>query len=76
MTARAAVWVAEYASASFDFVAVGETEEDARAAMARGARAHARTYGAPVRAWFDPDGVNVTCVPMGACARDGRVITS
>jgi hypothetical protein len=77
------VYVAEYESRSFSFLAVGASEAQARAAMLEGARQHTRQavavrsggeLDAAVRDWFSPDGVNVYAVPLGGCVRDGSLI--
>lgn len=74
MTSKRSVFVATLETRSFSFMALGRTENEARAAMAEGWDAHRQELDG-VDPWsvFE-DGVNVTELSPGLCARDGSVI--
>lgn len=78
------MFIATLDSESFSWLAAGRTEKEARAAMRAGFITHLRTYGyeadllddeeAQARWEEYADGVNVTELQPGQCARDYSVI--
>lgn len=78
------MWIAEYDSRNFSFIAVGESETHAKVALVEGLKQHAKQYGIEenwftylyesVEEWLDDGEVNVVELQMGQCARDGSVI--
>jgi len=67
------MWIAEYDSSHFSFVAVGEQRVRAIYALKRGLRKHGEEYGCDPH-WWDNDGINTYQIQMGECLRDGSVI--
>ena len=68
------LYLAEFNSVNFDFVAVGWTEQEARKLVLRAAKKHSKEYQVSLADWFSEDDVNVTVVREGHAYRDGREI--
>ncbi len=67
--------LAELSTRSFDFLAFGLTEDEAKAAMQEGWRKHAEQSGA-TDTWDDvEDSVNYHQLTPGQCLRDGNPLT-
>lgn len=74
-TKKRPVFVAELATRSFSFLAVGRSESEAREAMRQGWEMHRQELeGVDPFSVFE-DGVNVTELRPGECARDGSRIS-
>ena len=67
------VWVAQYESSRFQFMATGLTSYMAHCALIQGLRDHARQYELSDE-WFYLDDITVTCMIIGQTLRDREVI--
>lgn len=75
MTKKRPVFVATLETRHFSFMAVGRTEAEAREAMRQGWDMHREELeGVDPFSVFE-DGVNVTELRAGQCARDGSLIS-
>jgi len=67
------IWVAEYHSGHFDFTALGESSEEAKKALTKGLKEHARRRSIP-STWFEPEDFTVYLVPLGGCVIDASFL--
>lgn len=67
------VWVAQYESPRFQFMATGLTSYSAHCALVQGLRDHAKQYQLE-EGWFYGDEITVTRMTLGQTLRDREVI--
>lgn len=67
------VWVAQYESPRFQFMATGLTSYSAHCALVQGLRDHAKQYELKPN-WFVPSEITITRMTLGQTLRDREVI--
>jgi len=71
------MFVATLSTEHFDFMSLGETEDEARGSMQYGLMTHASHYTIPTDWWRAyEDGILVQELEPGECHRDGSRVSS
>ncbi len=69
------MWIAELDTSNFHFTALGETEDDAVAALYRGLRQHAEDYRITNKDWYQDYEPNCYQIAVGDCLRDREALS-